>query len=224
MRDLLFVHDGIWAKHRWSGIDLPENPTWRDEWWLFCVEGIMPDVLGQKGGIDLIQAVSRKTGVRLVQMVEKLKAQTCGSFYFRWFMDASFLSNILTPGSSLHPSFLIIVDCTFLLLLLIFIVLALLTSGNIHVLILMTIELCLWASVKWCTSVHVSNIYIHQSLISSLQVYCRASKCTSTGHSHDSARRETWMKGRLVSSLSCALALFIPTFCKFSALLCQRKN
>jgi len=61
-----------------------------------------------------------------------------------------FLSNILTPGSSLHPTFLIVVDCTFLLLLLIFITLAILTSGNIHVLVLMTIELCLWASVKWC--------------------------------------------------------------------------
>jgi len=61
-----------------------------------------------------------------------------------------FISNILTPGSSLHPTFLIVVDCTFLLLLLLFITLAILTSGNIHVLILMTIELCLWASVKWC--------------------------------------------------------------------------
>ena len=61
----------------------------------------------------------------------------------------SFLSNILRPGSSLQPTFLIIVDCTFLLLLLIFITLALVTSGNLHVLILMAIELCLWASVKW---------------------------------------------------------------------------
>lgn len=61
----------------------------------------------------------------------------------------SFLSNILKPGSSLQPTFLIIVDCTFLSLLLLFIALAFVTAGNLHVLILMGIELCLWASVKW---------------------------------------------------------------------------
>ncbi|PPQ95508.1 hypothetical protein CVT26_008536 [Gymnopilus dilepis] len=62
---------------------------------------------------------------------------------------ASFFSNILSPGSSLHPTFLLIVDCAFLLLLLLFITLAFVTSGNPHIFALMGIELCLWASVKW---------------------------------------------------------------------------
>ncbi|KIM42933.1 hypothetical protein M413DRAFT_444551, partial [Hebeloma cylindrosporum] len=61
----------------------------------------------------------------------------------------SFLSTILQPGSSLHPTFLLIVDCAFLLLLLVFITLAFLTAGNPHVFALMGIELCLWVSVKW---------------------------------------------------------------------------
>ncbi|KDR83337.1 hypothetical protein GALMADRAFT_109699 [Galerina marginata CBS 339.88] len=63
--------------------------------------------------------------------------------------DTSFFANILTPGSSLHPTFLLVVDCAFLILLLVFVVLALLTSGNPHIFALMVIELCLWASVKW---------------------------------------------------------------------------
>ena len=61
----------------------------------------------------------------------------------------SLFSNILTPGSSLHPTFLLAVDGAFGLLLLVFIGLAILTKGNFHVLALMCIEGCLWASVKW---------------------------------------------------------------------------
>ena len=66
--------------------------------------------------------------------------------------DSSFFANILDPGSSLHPTFLLVVDCTFMFLLLVFITLAIITSGNIHVLALMAIEVCLWGSVKWYVS------------------------------------------------------------------------
>ncbi|KAF8901695.1 hypothetical protein CPB84DRAFT_1777214 [Gymnopilus junonius] len=62
---------------------------------------------------------------------------------------SSFFANILKPGSSLHTTFLLIVDCAFLLLFLLFVVLAFVTSGNPHILALMGIQLCLWASVKW---------------------------------------------------------------------------
>lgn len=61
----------------------------------------------------------------------------------------SFFDQILEPGSSLHPTFLLIVDAAFTVLLLVFIVLAVLTGGNLHVFALMAIELGLWASVKW---------------------------------------------------------------------------
>jgi hypothetical protein len=61
----------------------------------------------------------------------------------------SFFNNILTPGSSLHTTFLAIVDGTFASLFVILALLAFLTSGNIHIFALMLIELSLWASVKW---------------------------------------------------------------------------
>jgi len=60
----------------------------------------------------------------------------------------SFLTQILDPGSSLHPTFLLILDgvlgALFLLLLLLLIV-----SENVHFLALLGIELGLWASIKW---------------------------------------------------------------------------
>ncbi|KAI9574946.1 hypothetical protein HD554DRAFT_1995032, partial [Boletus coccyginus] len=59
------------------------------------------------------------------------------------------LSFVLKPGSSLHPSFLLAVDCAFSLLFLVFVWSAYLTSGNVHFFILMAIEIALWASVKW---------------------------------------------------------------------------
>lgn len=59
-------------------------------------------------------------------------------------------ANILEPGSSLNPTFLAILDAIFLLLFLLFVALAFVTSGNFHIFALMTIELGLWASVKWC--------------------------------------------------------------------------
>lgn len=61
----------------------------------------------------------------------------------------SIITSILTPGSSLNPTFLLIVDLVLALLLGTFLVLAILTRGNIHVLVLMGIELGLWASIKW---------------------------------------------------------------------------
>ncbi|KAF9246934.1 hypothetical protein BU15DRAFT_21274, partial [Melanogaster broomeanus] len=58
-------------------------------------------------------------------------------------------SFILKPGSSLHPTFLLGVDCAFALLFLVFVWSAYLTNGNVHFFILMAIEVALWASVKW---------------------------------------------------------------------------
>ncbi|KAJ3507563.1 hypothetical protein NLJ89_g6234 [Agrocybe chaxingu] len=66
--------------------------------------------------------------------------------------NESLFANILTPGSSLHPTFLLIVDGAFVVLFLVFVALAFVTSGNFHVFALMAIELCLWTSVKWFVS------------------------------------------------------------------------
>ena len=63
--------------------------------------------------------------------------------------DESFLAQILEPGSSLHPTFLLILDGAFALLLCVFLGLLFLTGGNIHILALIGIEGGLWASVKW---------------------------------------------------------------------------
>ncbi|KAF9224287.1 hypothetical protein BS17DRAFT_702729 [Gyrodon lividus] len=62
---------------------------------------------------------------------------------------SGFFSFILTPGSSLHPMFLLGVDCAFAALFLVFVWSAYLTKGNAHFFILMAIEIALWASVKW---------------------------------------------------------------------------
>ncbi|KZT13132.1 uncharacterized protein LAESUDRAFT_710199 [Laetiporus sulphureus 93-53] len=61
----------------------------------------------------------------------------------------SFMGNILTPGSSLNPTFLLLLDAAFGALLLVLLSLAVATRGNIHLISLMGIELALWASVKW---------------------------------------------------------------------------
>lgn len=62
----------------------------------------------------------------------------------------SFVANILKPGSSLNPTFLAILDGAFVSLFVVLLALAFLSSGSIHVFALLGIELCLWASVKWC--------------------------------------------------------------------------
>ncbi|KAH7887900.1 hypothetical protein F5I97DRAFT_1863980 [Phlebopus sp. FC_14] len=61
----------------------------------------------------------------------------------------SLFSFVLEPGSSLHPTFLLAVDCAFTVLFLVFVCSAYLTKGNVHFFVLMGIELALWASVKW---------------------------------------------------------------------------
>ncbi|KAI0320632.1 hypothetical protein OF83DRAFT_1169176 [Amylostereum chailletii] len=63
--------------------------------------------------------------------------------------DTSFFANILTPGSSLHPTFLFILDFVLAFLAFTFVSLIVLTGGNIHVIALLVIELGLWASIKW---------------------------------------------------------------------------
>jgi len=63
--------------------------------------------------------------------------------------EGDFFSDILKPGSSLHPKFLLVLDIAFVALLLILLGLAFLTAGNLHIFALIGIELALWASVKW---------------------------------------------------------------------------
>ncbi|KAF9498496.1 hypothetical protein BDN71DRAFT_1587513 [Pleurotus eryngii] len=63
--------------------------------------------------------------------------------------SSSFFADILKPGSSLHPTFLLILDLAFTALLFVFAGLAFITNGNFHVFALIAIELGLWASVKW---------------------------------------------------------------------------
>ncbi|KAG8711284.1 hypothetical protein FRC11_003215 [Ceratobasidium sp. 423] len=58
-------------------------------------------------------------------------------------------TEILKPGSSRHPVFLMIVDGALALLLSVLLSLLYLTSGNLHVVALIMIELCLWGSIKW---------------------------------------------------------------------------
>jgi len=65
--------------------------------------------------------------------------------------DNDFLSNILAPGSSLNPTFLLVVDSVLALLALTLLLLVVATSGNFHVIALLFIELALWASIKWVT-------------------------------------------------------------------------
>ncbi|KAF9520365.1 hypothetical protein BS47DRAFT_1335996 [Hydnum rufescens UP504] len=59
----------------------------------------------------------------------------------------SLASHILTPGSTLNPQFLLVLDGAFGMLLGIFLVLLVLT-WSIHFIALICIELGLWASVK----------------------------------------------------------------------------
>jgi NADH:ubiquinone oxidoreductase subunit 6 (subunit J) len=74
--------------------------------------------------------------------------------------DDNFISNILKPGSSLHPTFLLIVDAAFLCLLLVLVTLVFLTAQNPHIFALIFIELCLWASVKWYRTVRAPSFHI----------------------------------------------------------------
>ena len=75
----------------------------------------------------------------------------------------NFISTILKPGSSLHPTFLFIVDAAFLCLLLVLVTLVFLTAQNPHIFALIFIEFCLWGSVKWYNK---SNLFLSQLLTS----------------------------------------------------------
>lgn len=59
------------------------------------------------------------------------------------------LSGILAPGSSLNPTFLLVLDGTLATLLLVLLGLFVVTNYNFHLLFLSIIEICLWASIKW---------------------------------------------------------------------------
>jgi ER protein Pkr1 len=58
-------------------------------------------------------------------------------------------ANILAPGSSLNPTFLLVVDGVLALLALTLLSLVVVTGGNVHLIALLFIELGLWASIKW---------------------------------------------------------------------------
>ncbi|KZT74543.1 hypothetical protein DAEQUDRAFT_761384 [Daedalea quercina L-15889] len=66
--------------------------------------------------------------------------------------EQSLFSTLLTPGSSLHPTLLLLLDVAFFALFLVFLSLAIVTRGNVHLLVLMLIEVALWVSVKWFVS------------------------------------------------------------------------
>ena len=63
--------------------------------------------------------------------------------------SGSLFGSILEPGSSLNPTFLLVVDGAFASLFAVLVTMAVLTHGNLHLLFLTFIELALWASVKW---------------------------------------------------------------------------
>jgi uncharacterized membrane protein len=66
----------------------------------------------------------------------------------------SFFADIIKPGSSLNPTFLLILDGAFSFLFFVLLSLAFLTSGNPHIFALMGIEIALWGSVKWYVQLH----------------------------------------------------------------------
>jgi hypothetical protein len=55
-----------------------------------------------------------------------------------------FFANILAPGSSLNPTFLLVVDGVLALLALTLLSLVVVTGGNVHLIALLFIELALW--------------------------------------------------------------------------------
>ena len=84
------------------------------------------------------------------------------------------IANILTPGSSLHPTFLLILDGAFALLLCVFLGLLFLTRGNIHICALILIEVCLWASVKW----YVRRLATYLLILTACRVVAELRKTT----------------------------------------------
>ncbi|KAG1832940.1 hypothetical protein EV424DRAFT_1312044 [Suillus variegatus] len=76
--------------------------------------------------------------------------------------ELSFVSFILKPGSSLHPTFLFAVDAAFALLFFVFLWSAYLTKGNPHFFVLMGIQLALWVSVKWYVVLGIQILNVEQ--------------------------------------------------------------
>ena len=60
-----------------------------------------------------------------------------------------FFSTVLTPGSSLNPTFLLVVDGVLALLALTLVSLIIAPGVSVHPITLLLIELALWASIKW---------------------------------------------------------------------------
>lgn len=118
--------------------------------------------------------------------------------------EGSFFADVLKPGSSFHPTFLAIVDGVLAVLLVVLISLAFLTSGNIHFIFLIVIELCLWASVKWLASLCSLGIVL---VLTRLKVYSRM-ECRPTRNYN--TRRET--KAGMINSeyASVIFDLFLP--------------
>ncbi|OJA14095.1 hypothetical protein AZE42_10007 [Rhizopogon vesiculosus] len=85
-------------------------------------------------------------------LLSSRKALICIVFTSITFMasgeETSFISFLLKPGSSLHPTFLLAVDAAFALLFVVFLWSAYLTKGNPHFFVLMGIQLALWGSIK----------------------------------------------------------------------------
>lgn len=76
--------------------------------------------------------------------------------------EPSFVSFLLRPGSSLHPTFLLAVDAAFALLFMVFLWSAYLTKGNPHFFVLMGIQLALWASIKWHVDLGICNVHVER--------------------------------------------------------------
>jgi uncharacterized membrane protein len=87
--------------------------------------------------------------------------------------EPSFISFLLKPGSSLHPTFLLAVDAAFALLFVVFAWSAYLTKGNLHFFALMGIQLALWASIKWYVDI---VIYMSNSILMSMRRFVQELK------------------------------------------------
>lgn len=91
--------------------------------------------------------------VRTLIMSETAPLQTNGTP-----PEPSFVDELLLPGSSRHPTFLLLVDGAFAALLAILLALFFVTSSY-HFVALILLELGLWGSVKWRVQPMPSKLY-----------------------------------------------------------------
>ncbi|KAG9015781.1 hypothetical protein FRB93_012346 [Tulasnella sp. JGI-2019a] len=63
--------------------------------------------------------------------------------------SGNLLDNILTPGSTRKPEWVLALNLAFAALFGVFLGLLWITGGNKHIWVMIGIEGCLWASVKW---------------------------------------------------------------------------